>query len=266
MKYRHLEYRIHEDPAFNGHVGILTLNRPAALNALNREVIEDLQAWLEEANSQNNLRCVILTGAGEKAFVAGADIKEMQNYSHDQAERMALTGQKLMQDLEDAKFVSIAMVNGFALGGGLELAMACDFMVASTHARFGLPEVSLGLIPGYGGTQRLSRYVGKALARMITLTGDIYSAEQGRDWGLFAKVVEPADLLPTCLKLAKSISARAPLALSWAKQAINKGYDLPQVDGSNLEAELFAKTFTTEEHSEGLRAFIEKRAPQFKGE
>jgi len=264
MSYRHLDFKI-TDAAGPGQVGVLTLNRPSALNALNVEVIEDLQAWCEWANSQNDLRCVILTGAGEKAFVAGADIKEMQSYSHDQAERMSLTGQKVMQTLEDAKFVTIAAVNGFALGGGLELAMACDFILASNTAKFGLPEVSLGLIPGYGGTQRLSRFVGKTLARMITLTGDIFTAQQGLDWGLFARSYEPAELMPSALKMAKTIASRAPQAIGFAKQAINQGYDRSQIEGISFEAELFAKTFTTEDHSEGLRAFIEKRAPQFKG-
>lgn len=265
MEFRHLKFEINSEFAPTGQLGILTLNRPAALNALNTEVIEDLQAWLEHTVSLTDLRCVIVTGSGDKAFVAGADIKEMQPFTHTQAEAMSLSGQKVMQGIEDAKFVTLAAVNGFALGGGLELAMACDFIVAASTARFGLPEVSLGLIPGYGGTQRLSRYVGKSIARLITLTGDMFNAPHGLEWGLFAKVVEPAELMPTCLKLAKSICARSPQAIGLAKQAINQGHDMLQVEAISMEAELFAKTFTTEDHSEGLRAFIEKRAPHFKG-
>ncbi|MGE0764496.1 MAG: enoyl-CoA hydratase/isomerase family protein [Bdellovibrionales bacterium] len=265
MNYRHLEFKLLSDVAPSGQVGLLTLNRPSSLNALNAEVIEDLQKWIDWAETQEALRCVIITGAGEKAFVAGADIKEMQSYSFEQAERMSLTGQKVFQQIEDAKFVSIAAVNGFALGGGLELAMACDFMVASNTAKFGLPEVSLGLIPGYGGTQRLPRFIGKALARLIALTGDIYPAQQGYEWGLISQVVEPAELMPTCFEFAKTIASRAPLAVAMAKQAINFGFEQAQSEGLEQEADLFAKTFSTEDQSEGINAFIEKRKPVFKG-
>jgi len=265
MSYRHIEFDLEQGTTPEGAVGILKINRPQSLNALNGEVIEDLSSWIKSLSDFPNLRVVVITGAGEKAFVAGADIKEMQDYSREQAHTMAVKGQRLFQDLEDLKIATIAAMNGFALGGGLELALACDFIVAAKTARFGLPEVSLGLIPGYGGTQRLSRSVGKSIARMITLTGDMYSAEQGYEWGLIARLTEPSELLPTCLKLAKTIAGRGPVAVGLAKESINRGYELSQAEGLVLEAELFAKTFTTEDHNEGIGAFVAKRPAQFQG-
>jgi enoyl-CoA hydratase len=263
MSYKFLTLTV--EPDTQDTVGRLTINRPESLNALNKALMEELHQAVEEMNSRPNLRCVIFTGAGEKAFVAGADIKEMQSYTREQAHGMAEGGQRVFQAIEDSRVATIAAVNGFALGGGLELAMACDFMVASEAARFGLPEVTLGLIPGYGGTQRLPRYVGKALARMITFTGDIYSAKQGYDWGLFAQVVPPAELMPACLKLAKNIASRSPAAIRLAKDAINEGFNFTQAEGLALEAEQFAKTFTTQDHNEGIAAFLAKRKPQFTG-
>lgn len=265
MSFRHIEFSTVSGTLPEGAVGLLKINRPQALNALNTELIDELSLWVKSLNDFPQIRAVVITGAGEKAFVAGADIKEMQGYSREQAHTMAVRGQRLFQDLEDLKIATIAAMNGFALGGGLELALSCDFIVASKSAKFGLPEVSLGLIPGYGGTQRLSRSVGKALARMITLTGDIYSAEQGYEWGLVAQITDSQDLLPTCLKMAKTIASRGPMAIGFAKEAINRGHELSQLEGLALEAELFAKTFTTEDHNEGIGAFIAKRPAQFQG-
>ncbi len=246
-------------------VGLLKINRPQAMNALNRLVINELRQFFGSLDKHPQMRCLILTGAGEKAFVAGADIKEMADYTQQQAREMAEVGQSLFQTIEDCRLPTIAAVNGFALGGGLELAMSCDFMIASKTAKFGLPEVSLGLIPGYGGTQRLSRYIGKSLARMVTLTGDVYSAEQGVAWGLFGLAVDPAELIPMCQKMAASIASRGPLAVGLAKQAINSGYDQTQSEGLRIEADLFSRTFVTSDHNEGIRAFIDRRPPQFKG-
>lgn len=265
MNYKNLLFTYADGLTPEKSVGVLTLSRPAALNALNQELLSELKEFLC-SSALNSLRCLIVTGAGEKAFVAGADIKEMQSFTPEQALAMAQNGQAIFNMIEQAPFASIAAVNGFALGGGLELAMSCDFMVASSKARFGLPEVSLGLIPGYGGTQRLPRYVGKSLARMITLTGDIYLAEQGKNWGLFAQVVEPTDLMPTCLKLAQVIAGRSPRAIQLAKQAIAEGFDVGQKAGLVTEAKYFAESFASADHNEGIAAFIDKRAPQFRGQ
>lgn len=260
MKFETLEFKK------EGGVGVLTVARPQAMNALNSQVLEDLRVFLQRVLEEKDLRALVLTGAGEKAFVAGADIKEMDNMEPSAAQEFARRGQEIFQKIEDLPIPSIAAVNGFALGGGLELAMACDFIVAARSAKLGLPEVSLGLIPGYGGTQRLSRYCGKGVARLMTLTGDLYTAEQGLDWGLVSLVVEPADLLPTCMKLAASVAKRSPLAVRLAKQAINNGFDLIQSEGIKLEAQLFQKAFSSEDKKEGVRAFIEKRGAQFTGQ
>jgi enoyl-CoA hydratase len=245
-------------------IGVLTISRPKALNALNAQVIKELIDLLSALKSDKSLRTLIVTGSG-KAFVAGADIKEMSERAPDTGEQLALDGQKALGLLEELSVPTIAAVNGFALGGGLELAMACDFMIASRTAKLGLPEVSLGLIPGYGGTQRLSRYIGKAKARLMTLTGDIFSAGQCAEWGLVAFVTEPGELMSEALRLAKLIASRSPVALGLAKRAINEGYDVSQVEGLKHEAKLFAKAFLSEDKTEGVQAFIEKRTPNFSG-
>ncbi len=249
-----------------GHkIGVIKIARPDALNALNKQVLSELRELIFSMTKKVELRAAILTGEGEKAFVAGADIKEMENLTATQARDMAVNGQALLQQIEDLPFPVIAVVNGFALGGGLELALACDFMMASSKARWGLPEVTLGLIPGYGGTQRMSRVLGRALARRIALSGEMFTAQQGYEWGLFTQVFEPADLMPAAMKLAETLAARAPLAVALAKQAVNRGYDLPLADGLKLEAELFGKTFETQDHIEGIKAFVEKRPANFTG-
>ena len=244
-------------------VGVLKIHRPKALNALNHQVLKELEWFMK--NLSGDIRALVLTGEGEKAFVAGADIKEMQDYGEDQALKMASKGQSVFQLIEESPCPVVAAVNGFALGGGLELAMSCDFIIASTKARLGLPEVSLGLIPGYGGTQRLSRYVGKAVARRMALTGDMYSAHQALNWGLVTEVVEPGELMDASLKVARTLASRGPVALSLVKRSVNLGYDLDQPAALNLEAKLFARTFSTEDGPEGMRAFVEKRKPEFKG-
>jgi enoyl-CoA hydratase len=259
LAYKTLQFQL------ENHVGVLTINRPEALNALNAELVEELGRLLLELKGNSDLRVLIVTGAGEKAFVAGADIKEMDARPADSGTEMARKGQAVFRQLEELHCPVIAAVNGFALGGGLELALACDFIVASNKAKLGLPEVSLGLIPGYGGTQRLSRSVGKATARLMTLTGDIYSAEQCEKWGLVSLLTEPADLMPTCQKIAQTIASRSPKALALAKKAINQGFDHTEGAGLNLEAELFGEVFKSEDKKIGVKAFIGKEKPQFVG-
>ncbi len=259
MNFETLSFRAEDS------IGFLTFQRPQALNALNDATLRDLQSFLNQVGEIRDLRCLIVTGAGEKAFIAGADIKEMADRDPATARQMADRGQIIFQQLEDLPMATIAAVNGFALGGGLELAMACDFIVASKTAKLGLPEVSLGLIPGYGGTQRLPRYVGKGVARLMTTTGDIFTAQQCLDWGLVAMVTEPADLMPTCLRLAQSVAKKSPHAVRLAKQAINRGFDLSQPQGLKIEAQLFQDAFDSADRVEGVKAFIEKRPPQFTG-
>ncbi len=246
-------------------LGVLTIQRPEALNALNMEVIAELEDLFGELGN-NVVGALIVTGAGEKAFVAGADIKQMESMTAPQAKEFAHRGQSLFRRLEEFPFVTIAAVNGFALGGGLELALSCDWMVASKNAKWGLPEVSLGLIPGYGGTQRLSRVAGKAIAKRVALTGEIFTADQGLAWGLFTAVVDGPELMGLARKQAELVMTRAPLAVGYAKRAIEIGFDLPIEDGFKEEARLFGQSFQTKDHNEGIQAFITKRAPKFTGE
>jgi enoyl-CoA hydratase len=249
----------------DGGIAVLTIQRPEAMNALNFTVLNDL-AELFMGLKKTPPRALIVTGAGEKSFVAGADIKEMESMSSRQAEEFATRGQELFSQLEAFPFATIAAVNGFALGGGLELAIACDWIVASTKAKWGLPEVSLGLIPGYGGTQRLSRSIGKSLAKRIALSGEIFSAEQGYQWGLFASVVEPEQVLPTAKKQAELVATRAPIAVALAKRYLETGFDQELSAGLKIEKRLFGEVFESKDHNEGIQAFIAKRPPQFKGE
>lgn len=248
-----------------GRLGILTIHRPESLNALNNQVLTDLQNAFSDLKN-NPVGALIITGAGEKSFVAGADIKEMENMTSAQAGEFAARGQALFSQLEAFPFPVIAAVNGFALGGGLELALACDWIVASTKAKWGLPEVSLGLIPGYGGTQRLSRVVGKALAKRVALTGEVFTADQGQAWGLFAHVEEPDQVMVKAKAQAELILARAPLAVGFTKQSIERGFDQALSDGLKTEAKLFGQAFETKDHTEGIQAFVQKRKPNFKGE
>lgn len=222
-----------------GAIGILKINRPKALNALNNQMLTELEEFFD--SFPKGIRCLVLTGEGDKAFVAGADIKEMEVNDPVKALKKAQRGQALFDRIETCRTPIIAAVNGFALGGGFELALACDFIIASEKAKFGLPEVTLGLIPGYGGTQRLARAIGKGKASMITLTGDIYSAQEAYSWGIATRVVAPDQLMPECLQLAEKIASRSPAALGLAKRSIHEGFDLIQWEGMKLEAELFLK-------------------------
>ncbi len=246
-------------------VAILTINRPQALNALNDQVLTEIGQVLQEIDKDKSVRVLILTGSGEKAFVAGVDIKAFVTMSSTQAVVFAEKGQRVFRMLEILKIPTIAAVNGFALGGGCELALSCDFTIASQKAKFGLPEVSLGLIPGFGGTQRLARFVGLPMARELTLTGRMVTAEEAVTMRLVNRVVEPEKLMSTCFEIADLILQRSPLAVAKAKESINMGYDLTLDEGLRFERDAFSELFRFQDLREGIKAFVEKRKPEFKG-
>ncbi len=246
-------------------IGWITFNRPKVLNALNKKTIGELDDALSNAREDSEVRALILTGAGEKAFVAGADIGELARCAPVDGREMSLRGQGVFRQLETLGKPSIAAINGFALGGGCELALACTIRLASRAARFGQPEVKLGLICGYGGSQRLARLCGKGIAHEMCLTGEMISAEEALRIGLVNHVYEPAELLPAAEALAKKIIANAPLAVRYSMEAIEHGLEMPQAEGLQLEAALFAITTATEDFREGTQAFLEKRPAKFQG-
>ena len=246
-------------------IGVLTIDRPKSLNALNPETLREILRCLRDVRREGTLRALIVTGAGEKAFVAGADIAEMSKMSVIEAKEMARLGQRVTSALEDLPIPVIAAVNGFALGGGMELVMACDLAIASEKARFGQPEINLGIIPGFGGTQRLARRVGAPRAREMIYGGDMIDAETARQWGLVNRVVKPEDLLTDARKLAATLATKPPVALAQAKLAIQHGLDVDLENGLRLEAEAFAVTFSTEDRTEGMAAFLTKRPAKFTG-
>lgn len=241
----------------------ITINRPEQLNALNKVTIEELNHALTEANENTSVRVVILTGSGEKSFVAGADIKEFADFSIAQGGELAMNGQKLLFDyVENMNKPVIAAINGFALGGGLELAMAAHIRIASSNARMGLPEVSLGVIPGYGGTQRLAQLVGKGKANELVFTAGMIKADEALNWGLVNQVVDQAELMTTANEIAQKIKNNSGNAISAAIRAINAGF-IDGVNGFQTEIEEFGKCFGTDEFIEGTSAFIEKRKANF---
>lgn len=242
----------------------ITINRPSQLNALNKETILELNQALVAAESNSNIRVIILTGSGDKAFVAGADIKEFAHFSIAQGGELAQKGQEILFDLiENLSKPVIAAINGFALGGGLELAMATHIRIASSNARMGLPEVSLGVIPGYGGTQRLAQLVGKGKANELVFTAGMMRADEALSWGLVNYVVEPEELLVKALEIAKKISANSGTAITSAIRSINAGFK-EGVNGFEAEILEFGKCFGTADFKEGTTAFLEKRKPNFK--
>ena len=244
----------------------ITINRPDQLNALNRATIAELDQALNEAEADKSVRVLIITGSGPKAFVAGADIKEFAHFSIEEGKGLSADGQKKLFDhVENMSKPVIAAVNGFALGGGLELAMSCHIRVASDSARMGLPEVSLGVIPGYGGTQRLARLVGKGKAMEMIFTAGMIKADEALQWGLVNQVTAPEDLLPKCAQLATLIMKNSPTALAAAIRAVNAGFE-PGVNGMQREIEEFGKCFGTTDFKEGTSAFMEKRKANFTGE
>ena len=250
----------------DGRIATVTLNRPAVLNALNVAMLDELLETFAELAVDEMLRAVILTGAGAKAFAAGADISELNALPDARAaEAQARKGQALTRAVEALRVPVIGAVNGFALGGGCELAMACDVRVASENAKFGQPEVNLGVLPGYGGTQRMTRLIGEGMAMYLCLTGEMIDAQEALRVGLVQRVVPLDGLLAEARRIADLIAAKAPLAISAAKRAIVDGASLPLVDALALEALLFGQTVTTADFREGSQAFLDKRKADFKG-
>jgi len=248
-----------------GAIAYVTLNRPKVLNALNQRTWEDLRAAFEDARDDAQVRGVILTGAGDKAFIAGADISELSHVTAIEAEKSSTYGQEVLNLVENLGKPVIAAVNGFALGGGCETAMACTIRVASEHAKFGQPEVTLGLIPGGGGTQRLPRLIGKGRALQIILSGEMISAQEAFRIGLVNEVVPAAELTTRAEAILKRIFSNAPVAVKYSLEAVNKGMETSQAEGLSLEASLFGLCAGTEDKKEGTQAFLQKRPPQFQG-
>lgn len=246
-------------------IAYVTLNRPKVLNALNQATWENLRAAFEDARDDAAVRGVILTGAGNKAFIAGADISGLAQITAVEAERSSAYGQEVLNLIENLGKPVIAAINGFALGGGCETAMACTIRVASETAKFGQPEVKLGLIPGGGGTQRLPRLVGKGRALQIILSGEIISAQEAYRIGLVNEIVPAAELITRAEAILKQIFSNAPIAVKYSIEAVNKGLETSQAEGLSLEASYFGLCAGTEDKKEGTQAFLQKRQPQFQG-
>jgi enoyl-CoA hydratase len=246
-------------------IATITINRPNKLNALNRDTIRELHKAFSKLENDKKILAIIITGSGEKAFVAGADIAEFADFSVKEGEKLAAQGQELLFDfVENLSTPVIAAVNGFALGGGLELAMACHFRVASDNAKMGLPEVSLGVIPGYGGTQRLPQLIGKGRAMEMIMTAGMIGAEKALDYGLVNYVVPQEELLNLCQKIGSKISNNSPVAIGYAIKAVNASFN-NSINGFATEINAFGKCFGTDDFKEGTSAFIEKRKADFPG-
>jgi enoyl-CoA hydratase/carnithine racemase len=248
-----------------GPIAYVTINRPKVLNALNTPTWTDIRAAFEVAKADPSVLGVILTGAGDKAFIAGADISELAHVDAYEAEESSRFGQSVLDLIENLGKPVIAAINGFALGGGCETAMACTIRIAAEHAKFGQPEVKLGLLPGGGGTQRLPRLVGKGRALQLILTGETISAQEAHRIGLVNEVVPAADLIGRAEAILKQIAANAPIAVKFSLEAVNKGLESSQAEGFALEASYFGICAATEDKKEGTSAFLQKRAPQFHG-
>ncbi|HZS41066.1 MAG TPA: enoyl-CoA hydratase-related protein [Polyangia bacterium] len=259
MGYDNIKYDV------DGFIAIITINREKALNALNRHTLNELTWALREADGDERIRAVIVTGAGEKAFVAGADIAEMVDLGAVEARGFAEAGHAVGDAIETMHKPVIAAVNGFALGGGCELALACDFVYASEKAKFGQPEVNLGVMCGFGGTQRLPRRIGVARAMELILTGDVIGADEALRVGLVNKVVPAAELMNEAKKCAEKIASKGPLAVAASRTAVRQSQELPLAAGNRLERELFALLFASADQKEGMRAFLAKRPAKFEG-
>ncbi|HSB71210.1 MAG TPA: enoyl-CoA hydratase-related protein [Candidatus Methylomirabilis sp.] len=251
--------------ARDGGVVILTLNRPKQLNALNRQVFRELDQALDEVAADPAARVLVITGSGDRAFAAGADIREFEAMGPMEALEFSRNTQRVLRKLETLPKPTIAAVNGFALGGGCELMMACDIAYAADSARMGQPEITLGIIPGAGGTQRLARLVGKQKAKELALTGEMLTAEEARELHLISKVVPSAELMTEIRKLCEKLVSKGAIALRMAKEAIELGSEADLAAGMEIEAKSWSVCFTTEDRVEGVKAFLEKRKPSFKG-
>lgn len=259
MVYENITYEVKDG------VGIISINRPKVLNALNAKTLDELENAFAEAFGDDTVSVLILTGSGEKAFVAGADINEIAELSGPLGREFALRGQRLLNLIENGGKPVIAAVNGYALGGGTEIALACHIRVASKNARFGQPEVKLGVIPGYGGTQRLPRLIGKGAALELILTGEMIDAERAYQLGLVNRLVEQEELMNAALDVAKKMMANGPVAVRSALDAVNRGLNTTLEEGLRIEADLFGWVCATEDKAEGTDAFLNKRKPEFKG-
>lgn len=249
----------------SGNTLVISINRPDKMNALNQQVMQELALAIDEVYTNKNIKSAIITGTGPKAFVAGADIAEFLSLSTEQGVELAKRGHVIFQRIEDSPKPIVAAVNGFALGGGCELAMACHFRIAAENAKFGQPEVNLGIIPGYGGTQRLTQLVGKGKALELIMTGDMVTAQEALSLGLVNHVVPAEELIAKTTAILQKIEAKAPLAIARVVKCVNGAMD-KDVDGFDLEIVEFGNCFSTKDLQEGAAAFIEKRAPNFKGE
>jgi enoyl-CoA hydratase len=260
MAYETIIFKVEEN------VGIITFNRPKALNAINQNVLDECNDALDKIEHDGSVRVLILTGEGEKAFVAGADISHMVKFSPLEARKFSRAGQELLFRLERLPIPVIACVNGYALGGGAEIAMGCDFIYASEKAKLGQPEINLGIIPGFGGTQRLCRSVGKAMAKELCMTGAMISAQEAREIGLVNKVFPSDQLWEETMKTAKLLVSKGRVSLKAVKDCVERGYDVDLRDGCFMEMDAFALCMTSPDAKEGMEAFLEKRSPDFKGE
>ena len=260
MAYTTIIYDVQEN------IGIIKFNRPKALNAINPTVVQEVKDAVEKIASDISIKVLILTGEGEKAFVAGADIAAMRDFTPLEAKSFSRQGQELLFQLESLSIPVIACVNGFALGGGTEIAMACDFIYAADSAKFGQPEITLGIIPGFGGTQRLSRLVGKSMAKELCLTGAMISAQEAIDIGLVNKVFPLDTLWENTLKVAQILASKGRVSLRAVKETVERGYDQDLRTGCYLESDAFALCMASEDAKEGMGAFLEKRKAEFKGE
>lgn len=260
MDYNNILFSIQDN------IAVLKFNRPKALNAVNPDVFVEMNDALDRINADKTAKVLILTGEGEKAFVAGADIAHMVNLSPLQLKEFSRNGQDLLFRLEKLPIPVIACVNGFALGGGCEIAMACDFVYASENAKFGQPEITLGVIPGFGGTQRLPRLIGKSMAKELCMTGGMISAQEAKEIGLVNRVFPKDKLWEETMKTATAIALKGKVALKAVKECIQRGMDVDLASGCYMESEAFGLIATSPDKKEGMTAFLEKRTPEFKGD